>query len=125
FVGGKPSFLWAPLRRQVFVVISICNRRQGGRDSPGLIDPGRHQEQDQKVGEPSHLRGRLLLKATPTQCPHATYPMDDRQSGQKISGSPCGAPVLMGRSLYFLSLPQGQGDVAEMLLAGHGLRPSS
>jgi hypothetical protein len=110
-VGRSQLFLWSPLRRQVFVIIiSKRGRRQDRSDGPSIIDLGRHQEKDQKVGEPSHLRGRLLLQATPTQPHHVTCRMGARQPEQRASGLgrprvavPPGTPaaILTGPPLHF------------------------
>jgi hypothetical protein len=123
-VGRRQLFLWSPLRRQVFIVISNYSRRQDGSNDPSIIDLGRHQEKDQKVGEPSHLRGRLLVQATPTQPHHVTCQMGPRQPEQRASGRPFVASVLMGTSLYFLPLPQGQGAWPDSFLWGMVLSSS-
>lgn len=71
-LAGKPLFLGSPLRRQVFVVlISERRRRRNGGDSPSIIDLGRDQEKDQKIGKAFHLYAHALIKATPTNlCNH-------------------------------------------------------
>jgi hypothetical protein len=85
-VGRRQSFLWSALRRQVFVVvISKRSRRQGEGDGPSVVGLGRHQEEDQKVGEPPHLRARLPVQRTPAQPHNLISRVRPRQPGRVAS----------------------------------------
>jgi hypothetical protein len=109
--GQGPLFLGSPWRRQVFVVVNGGRSgRRGGSGGPSIIDLGRGQEEDQKVGELFHRGGHPLVRSTtPYHCYQPEVPCQSEQSASRRRGR--GSWVAEGESVPTKSDTRG-GDLA-------------